>query len=43
MIFMRKKGFVKEELEYIKNHKEYFKKIYLLGFIHGKECYEKPD
>ncbi len=35
--------FTKEELEMIKNQKECVKKIYLLGFIHGKGCYEEQD
>lgn len=33
--------FTQEELEHIKNYDECTKKIYLLGFIHGKECYEE--
>lgn len=33
--------FTKEELECIKYNKECAKKIYLLGFIHAKECYDK--
>ena len=33
--------FTKEEIEFIKKHKNCIKKIYLLGFIDGKECYEE--
>lgn len=38
-----KELFTQKELECIKNHHECVRKIYLLGFIHGKECYEKQD
>lgn len=31
------------ELECIRNNKECVKKIYMLGFIHAKECYEKQE
>lgn len=33
--------FTREELECIKYNKECIKKIYLLGFIDAKGCYEK--
>lgn len=35
------KLFTKEELEDMNGNKECIKKIYLLGFIHAKECYDK--
>lgn len=38
-----KRLFTKEEMGYIKNYKECVKKLYLLGFIHGKECYEEQE
>ena len=37
------KLFTKEELEDMSHNKGYVKKIYLLGLIHGKECYDKQD
>ncbi|MCI8636970.1 MAG: hypothetical protein HFJ36_03845 [Clostridia bacterium] len=36
-----KKKFTKEEWEIIKDYPQMVKKIYLLGFINAKECYEK--
>ena len=39
----KKKLFTKEELEDMNHNKGYVKKIYLLGFIHAKECYDKQD
>ena len=36
-----KKKFTKEEWEIIKDYPQIVKKIYLLGFINAKECYEK--
>ena len=38
-----KELFTQKELECIKKYDECVKKIYLLGFIDGKECYEKQD
>lgn len=38
-----KELFTEEELKSIKNDKGCIRKMYLLGFIHGKECYEKLD
>ena len=35
------KLFTKSELSYIKKHYQCVKKIYLLGFIDGKDCYDK--
>lgn len=32
--------FTKEELKYISSHRKCVEKIYLLGLIDSKECYE---
>lgn len=36
-----KKMFTKEEFEFIKSYPQIVKKVYLLGFVNAKECYEK--
>ncbi len=33
--------FRKDEMIYIKNHQQCIKKIYLLGFMNAKQCYEQ--
>ncbi len=38
-----KKKFTKEEWKIIKSYPQIVKKIYLLGFINAKECYEKRE
>ena len=35
--------FTTKELEYIKYNKKCIKKIYLLGFLDAKKCYEKDE
>lgn len=36
-----KKLFTKEEWKIIKSYPKIVKKVYLLGFINAKQCYEK--
>ena len=38
-----KELFTKEELQWIRDNKKWTRKIYLLGAINSKECYEDKN